>query len=449
MPLLLSAAGALLLAAGVWTLVADVPVLNTCWYLPAWYGYLAVLSGLIHLRRGESLPLSRPRELGAMLFWSVPFWFIFEAYNLAIRNWYYVFTLRSDLAAGAVAFLAFATVLPACFFHAELLAAFGLFERMRWRPLRVGRGLEAALVAAGAACMIMPVVLPRYAFWMVWGAALGLPAVCNRRARAPSLLADLEAGRPGRLLRLAAGGMIAGGVWECANYWARCKWIYTVPGLEDWKLFEMPVAGFLGFPVLALAGFESYSLVCHLLRGGRHWEPAARAATGESGSPARSGAMRLAAAGIIAYALSVLIFMLLRAAPVGARRPLLAEIQWLEPRDRERLAAARVRTPERLVRALADRGAERLADEAGIPDERLEAAGRQATLAIHKGMGAAAARGLLAAGVQGVAELAGRDPAALHARLAASMQAEGLRPPRLEEVQVWVRAARPHGRPRR
>src|SRR6185295_7005280 len=72
------------------------------------------------------------------------------------------------------------------------------------------------------------------------------------------------AGRPGRLLRLLFGGLWAGAVWETLNYWARTKWIYTVPGFEDWKVFEMPLAGFGGFPPLALSAFAFFALVRRL-----------------------------------------------------------------------------------------------------------------------------------------------------------------------------------------
>jgi hypothetical protein len=53
-------------------------------------------------------------------------------------------------------------------------------------------------------------------------------------------------------------------VWEFWNYWARTKWIYTVPILPDWKIFEMPVPGYLGFPAFAVECFTMYVAA-------RHW----------------------------------------------------------------------------------------------------------------------------------------------------------------------------------
>src|SRR5690606_33333339 len=149
----------------------------------------------------------------AMLFWSVPYWCLFEAYNLVLDNWYYVFLPHDERVQGLFAFVAFATVLPACFFHADLLAGLGAFERTRWRPLRVTRWVELALLAFGVAAAVLPLVAPRAFFWLVWAATFGVPELINRRLGFPSLVADLERGRPARLLRLLAGGLIAGLLW--------------------------------------------------------------------------------------------------------------------------------------------------------------------------------------------------------------------------------------------
>ncbi|HEU5248359.1 MAG TPA: hypothetical protein VFW15_00095, partial [Thermoanaerobaculia bacterium] len=88
------AAGTVLFGLGLWALVADLEAWNAIWYVPAWYGYLLVLDAVIFYRRGESFVSTRRREVAAMMLWSLPFWFLFEAFNLRLRNWYYVFGLR-------------------------------------------------------------------------------------------------------------------------------------------------------------------------------------------------------------------------------------------------------------------------------------------------------------------------------------------------------------------
>ena len=406
---------------GSWFLVTDAPFFNTLWFLFAWMGYLLLIDSAIWCLQGRSFIGGRRRELGAMMFWSVPYWCLFEAYNLRLQNWYYVFLPHSEVAQALFAFAAFATVLPACFFGAELFAALGWFEAYRWRPLRVSRAVEWGLLAFGLACVVLPLVSPRFAFWMVWGATFGIPDVLNRRLGAPSILADLELGRPGRLLRLLAGGLLAGGVWESLNFWARAKWIYTVPGFEELKLFEMPFLGFLGFPALAVEAFAAYALFCHWARGGRHWED--RAPKGRPRTGRLFGAMLL---------FSGLTHVLTLDPAVQARRPLLEELDGLGPEVIADLVAAGVSTPELLV----------IHVEAGTTG--LDSAYQQANLSLHKGMGSRMAGALIGLGVDSVPALAAVDAEDLWRDLQDMERA-----PSKAQVKVWVRAARLTGRRRR
>src|SRR3989454_2358188 len=68
-------------------------------------------------------------------------------------------------------------------------------------------------------------------------------------------------GEWGRIVRLMAAGLVAGALWETFNHLARGRWIYTVPFLEDVKLFEMPPVGFLGFPFFGLEVWSLYHLL--------------------------------------------------------------------------------------------------------------------------------------------------------------------------------------------
>jgi hypothetical protein len=214
-------------------------------------------------------------------------------------------------------------------------------------------------------------------------------------------------------------------VWELLNFWARTKWIYTVPGFEDWKLFEMPLAGFGGFPPLALSAFAFFALVTRF-----------------------EGRRRIAAITIaVVFTLAASIAILDR--NVQSVRPVLSELSGLDASAARKLRVVGVPTPELLDRAVRRDGPEAVAARSGVPVERVERAAREAALALHKGMGAPAARLLEAAGVERVSDLAARDPAELTARLDRLAAARRERAPRPEYVRVWVRAARLDGRPRR
>jgi hypothetical protein len=55
---------------------------------------------------------------------------------------------------------------------------------------------------------------------------------------------------------------VCGVLWEFWNYWALAKWRYVgVPVLPSIKLFEMPLAGYLGFPPFALEVYAMYHAI--------------------------------------------------------------------------------------------------------------------------------------------------------------------------------------------
>jgi len=74
------------------------------------------------------------------------------------------------------------------------------------------------------------------------------------------------------VVRLLVAGLLCDLVWESLNFLAPQKWIYTVRGLEELKIFEMPVLGFLGFPALALDAFAAYAAIAYLFHANRTWE---------------------------------------------------------------------------------------------------------------------------------------------------------------------------------
>lgn len=175
---------------------------------------------------------------------------------MRLANWLYVGVPADPAARWSGTLLAFATVLPAILTSERLLDACGLARGLGSAPLRVTGRFRAVLQTAGVAALGLCLAWPRLFFPLVWiGVSLVADPFVHARDPARSLLGDLERGRPGRIVRLLAGGLAIGFLWEIYNVGARSKWIYTVPGFEAWKLFEMPLLGYLGFSVFALEGF--------------------------------------------------------------------------------------------------------------------------------------------------------------------------------------------------
>src|SRR5207244_304998 len=102
---------------------------------------------------------------------------------------------------------------------------------------------------------------PRLDRWAGIIISLATEPLLYRRDPERSLLGDIARGAWGRIARLMTAGLVAGALWESFNAMARGRWIYTVPFLEHWKIFEMPPAGFIGFPFFALEVWSLYHLL--------------------------------------------------------------------------------------------------------------------------------------------------------------------------------------------
>jgi hypothetical protein len=235
------------------------------WHTPiAWTGYIFLVDALTYRRRGES-PLHNDRaEMVFMAFVSVPLWVIFEVYNkFWLGNWHYIGLPDLLLVRYAGYAWAFATIWPAVLVTAEYVGALRDRRAPAYRRIEPERipldGAAWASLLGGAAMLALPIVFPSP--WLaapVWLGFIFLLDPLNAAAGHASLRGDRRAGHSGRLINLLIAGLVCGVLWECWNYWAHTKWIYTVPVPPHVKIFEMPIAGYLGFPAFAVECFTMY-----------------------------------------------------------------------------------------------------------------------------------------------------------------------------------------------
>ena len=238
----------------------------TQFYLFAWAGLIYTVDMLIRRTEGSSLVGRCGAGFFLLLLWSATCWFFFELLNLRLQNWYYVFVTDHDLLRLVGSFLSFATVFPGIFWIDHYLAQRGVAAQLRSPTVRITPSRLTVFQLLGIALLALALLYPRYFFPLVWVGPLLIVAPMNYRRGGDSLLRQLESGACGSAVRLLCAGLIAGLFWEFFNYWARAKWIYTVPFFDELKLFEMPVAGFLGFPPFALECAVVYRfLVWHRL----------------------------------------------------------------------------------------------------------------------------------------------------------------------------------------
>ncbi len=268
--LLLSEAGMLAQVEPFWT-----------WHTAlAWTGYILLLDGIVYTLRGSSWITTNRNEFVFLAAVSIPLWVVFEGYNLLIDNWYYI-NLPENLFIRNFGYAwAFATISPGIFQTAELVAArrgstadsrlSSADSRLPTTDYQLST-LDYSSIAVGAAMLVWPMLWPSpYLAAPVFLGFIFLLDPLNAQAGDESLLRDLRAGKRGRLINLLIAGFICGGLWEFWNFWARAKWIYTVPIFGDIKIFEMPVLGYFGFPPFALECFTMYVFIRRLFwRGTR------------------------------------------------------------------------------------------------------------------------------------------------------------------------------------
>lgn len=257
-------------AAFIFTLL-EIEPFYTFFYMWAWWTYILALSLINHHRGRNSLLIDQPREFLWVFTYSVVVWLFFEAYNLRLENWHYLGAPVEPVIRLPGYPLAYGTVLPGIFETVKVLENYRVFEGLEGKKLSVGPGLRWRLILNGLLMMLAPLVSPMLFFPLVWvGLILILdPILFQAGDRVDSILRRAEEGEYTLLTRFLVAGLLCGFLWEFWNYWAGSKWYYTIPYFNFWKIFEMPLVGFLGFPFFAI---ECYLLYQVLLLGRQRFQ---------------------------------------------------------------------------------------------------------------------------------------------------------------------------------
>jgi hypothetical protein len=237
------------------------------WFTPImWTGYILLVDAWVLRRNARSLLHDRPWEALFMATVSIPLWLVFEGYNVRLRNWAYFGVPESPWISAVAYAWAFATIWPALFETAALLGAGPLPAPPGQRaPVSPSAGLRLAMAVGGAFLIVPPLLsatVRPWTFGFVWLGFVLLLDPLNARAGRPSFLGTWRSGDRAFAWRWLVAGLVCGVLWEFWNYWALAKWRYVgVPVFPSLRLFEMPLAGYLGFPPFALEVFAMYHFV--------------------------------------------------------------------------------------------------------------------------------------------------------------------------------------------
>lgn len=235
-----------------WTRFSWFGALQPYTFLPLWLGFIISINSLSWTRTGSCLLVSRPRFFLILFPLSSLFWWFFEYLNRFVQNWHYLGV--EDFSTGHYvlhASLCFSTVLPAVLSTEEFLGSFPrLTEPLKnwqkitlpWPKLWGWLLLLAAVPALGAIN-----IFPDFLFPMLWMAPFliitGVQLLCSEE----TLFRDLPGGdwRPVWLPALAA--LFCGFFWEMWNVNSLAHWEYSVPFVQRFHVFEMPLLGYAGY----------------------------------------------------------------------------------------------------------------------------------------------------------------------------------------------------------
>jgi len=220
-------------------------------FTPLWLSYVVFVNGLTYRRTGSCLLTHKTRYLLFLFPASALFWWYFEYLNRFAQNWYYVggelFTPVGYAIHGTVAF---STVLPAVISTLELLESYPALMHTRFqRPLILGKPrAHAGTILALASCGLIGIAAsPDTWYPLLWVSPLLILVSLQVLLSQENVLQKLERGEWHVITLPALAALICGFFWEMWNHYSYPKWEYSIPYVQRFQIFEMPLLGYLGY----------------------------------------------------------------------------------------------------------------------------------------------------------------------------------------------------------
>lgn len=220
-------------------------------FFPLWISYIIVINALTYRKSGHCMITHHTRYFLLLFPASMVFWWFFEYLNRFVQNWHYLEVQRSPLQYFLLCNIAFSTVLPAVLGTRDWLLTHnwireGVKFNLSYSPAKPVRlGIMAFLVAAFGLLFIG--IFPDYLFPLLWVSPLVILLSLKTILGEKSLLWLKDHGNQQLVFTSAIAALICGFFWEMWNYYSLVKWQYSIPFVDRFLLFEMPVLGYSGY----------------------------------------------------------------------------------------------------------------------------------------------------------------------------------------------------------
>ncbi len=220
-------------------------------FVPLWLCYIVVVNALTYKNTGKCMLVHRPRYFTLLFPISAGFWWFFEYLNRFVQNWYYTGSQYGALMYFYLSTLAFSTVLPAVLGTRDWLMSTAWvqqgfnhlpsFSSLRTKPLAF-----IAIFVWGSGLTFIG-VFPDYLFPLLWLSPLVIIVSLHVLMGEKHVFSDIAVKNWRIVISSMIAAFICGIFWETWNFYSLIKWEYSIPFVHGFKIFEMPVLGYVGY----------------------------------------------------------------------------------------------------------------------------------------------------------------------------------------------------------
>ena len=223
-------------------------------FTPLWISFILVANAFLHRKTGRCPLVSKTREFLLLFPASAFFWWSFEYLNRFLGNWTYTGGRDfSSIEYIVFATLPFSTVLPAVLTIRELIFSSPRFDAAfrNWRPVSPTRPQAAALALAAllVSCFGLVAIgfIPDIVFPLVWVAPPLLLLSFSAFLGRPQALSPIAKGDWRCFVASSFAALFCGLFWEMWNNGSAMIWVYEIPYVDAFDIFEMPLLGYAGY----------------------------------------------------------------------------------------------------------------------------------------------------------------------------------------------------------
>ncbi len=235
-----------------WGHFKDLSWLRPYYFAPLWLGFIIFINAITFTKKGTCVMVSNKFRFLMLFPISTIFWWYFEFLNRFVQNWHYIGVESfSSTEYVFIASISFSTVLPAIISVFEFLketinlkGAFGNFYRLQIKNSKLLAGLFLISSALG---MFFLGIYPDVLFPLLWLSPLIILISFQVLSNVETIFSKISYGDWEDIVAFSLSGLFCGFFWEMWNFYSYPKWIYLIPYVSHFKIFEMPLLGYAGY----------------------------------------------------------------------------------------------------------------------------------------------------------------------------------------------------------